>query len=165
MAGLFGPCLAVKGHIEVPIPLSAYLFHKGRPFLSDPALFSSLAIHVSQLVCWQIDRLRAFGVPVVLFVDEPALSLEVPGLTEVSEAQRLSALGAIFDDARARGAYIGLHCCAAHPFDRMLRTMPDILSFDAHEELEAFLAHPQSIDFVNQGGTVAYGLIPTKPDL
>jgi hypothetical protein len=164
-SGLFRQSLAIKGHIEGPITLSAYLFYKGKPFLSDPALFSSMSFHVSQLVCWQIDRLRSAGVPILLFVDEPALSLELPGFTEVSEVQRLSALGAIFDDARARGAYAGLHCCAAQPFDRMLRTRPDILSFDAHKGLEAFFAHPQSVDFVNQGGTVAYGLIPTKPDL
>src|ERR1700743_2677058 len=45
----------------------------------------------------------------------------------------------------------------------MFRTRPDILSFDAHKGLEAFFSHPQSVDFVNQDGIVAYGLIPTKP--
>jgi hypothetical protein len=158
-SALFGQPLAVKGQIEGPMTLSAYLFHKGRPFLSDPALFSSVAFHVSQLICWQFERLRSAGVPVILFVDEPALCLEETG---VSEDQRLSALSAILDDARTRGANIGLHCCAARPFERMLRVKPDILSFDAHEGLESFFAHPHAIDFVNQGGIVAYGLIPTK---
>lgn len=161
--GLFGEPLAIKGHIEGPITLSAYLFYGDRPFLSDPALFSSVAFHVSQLVCWQIERLRAAGAPIILFLDEPALCLEVPGSRTVSEVQRLSALAAVFDDARSRGAYAGLHCCAARPFERMFRTKPDILSFDAHEGLEEFLSHPESVDFVNHGGTVAYGLIPTKP--
>jgi hypothetical protein len=165
MSGLLGHPLAVKGHIEGPITLSAYLFYKGRNFLSDPPLFASVAFHVSQLVCWQIQRLSSAGAPVMLFVDEPALCLELPGLTEVSEAQRLSALSAIFDDARARGAYAGLHCCAALPFDRMFRTKPDVLSFDADKGLEDFLSHPESVEFVNRGGTVAYGLIPTKPRL
>jgi hypothetical protein len=164
-SGLFGQPLALKGHIEGPITLSAYLFYRDRPFLSDPALFSAVAFHVSQLVCWQIERLRTFGVSLILFVDEPALCLEVPSFTAVSEAQRHSALAAIFNDARTRGAYAGLHCCAAGPFERMFRTKPDILSFDAHEGLEEFLSHPESVDFVNQGGIVAYGLIPTKPHL
>jgi hypothetical protein len=156
---LFGQPLAVKGQTEGPMTLSAYLFHKGRPFLSDPALFSSVAFHVSQLICWQFERLSSAGVPVILFVDEPALYLEETG---VSEDQRLSALSAILDDARTREAYAGLHCCAARPFERMFRVKPDILSFDAHEGLESFFAHPHAIDFVNQGGIVAYGLIPTK---
>lgn len=165
MSGLFGYPLAIKGHIEGPITLSAYLFYKERPFLSDPQLFSSVAFHVSQLVCWQVERLRSAGVPVMLFVDEPALCLEVPSSAAVSEAQRLSALAAIFDDARKRRAYAGLHCCAARPFERMFRTRPDILSFDAHEGLEAFLSHPESVDFVYREGIVAYGLIPNKQDL
>src|SRR5215469_17492971 len=31
-SGVFGSALAVKGQIEGPITLAAYLFHKGRPF-------------------------------------------------------------------------------------------------------------------------------------
>ncbi len=77
-SGLFPQAVAVKGQIEGPITLSAYLFHRGRPFLSDPALFAAVAFHISQIVCWQIDRLKAAGLPVLLFVDEPALCLEAP---------------------------------------------------------------------------------------
>jgi hypothetical protein len=45
-SGLFSSAVAVKGQIEGPITLSAYLFHKGRPFLADPALFAAIAFHV-----------------------------------------------------------------------------------------------------------------------
>ena len=58
-SGLFSFALALKGQIEGPITLSAYLFHKGRPFLADPALFAAIAFHVSQIISWQIDRLTA----------------------------------------------------------------------------------------------------------
>jgi hypothetical protein len=161
-SGLFPQATAVKGQIEGPITLAAFLFYKGRPFLSDPVLFSSVAFHVSQLICWQANRLRATNLPVLLFVDEPGLCLEIPGLPD---EHRLSALAAILDDARTRGVYAGLHCCASQPFERMFRVRPDVLSFDAHEGLESFFAHPQAMDFVNQGGTVAYGLVPTKRHL
>ncbi len=109
-SGLFRSAVAVKGQIEGPITLSAYLFHQGRPFLSDPALFA-------------------------------------------------------LEDARVREAYAGLHCCAACPFERMCRAKPDILSFDAHEGLDLFFADSHALDFVNQGGTVAYGIVPTRPGL
>jgi hypothetical protein len=163
-SGLFSAAIAVKGQIEGPITLSSYLFHMGRPFLSDPALFAAVAFHVSQVICWQIDGLNSTGLPVLLFVDEPALCLEAPA-NAVSEEKRLSALAATLNDARARGAYAGLHCCAARPFERMFRAKPDILSFDAHEGLELFFADPHALDFVNQGGTVAYGLVPTMRHL
>jgi hypothetical protein len=164
-SGLFGSAVAVKGQIEGPITLSAYLFHQGRPFLSDPALFAAIAFHVSQIICWQIDRLKSTGLPVLLFVDEPALCLEAPVANAVSEEQRLNALAITLEDARVRGAYAGLHCCADRPFERMCRAKPDIISFDAHEGLDLFFADWHALDFVNKGGTVAYGIVPTRPGL
>jgi hypothetical protein len=119
---------------------------------------------VSQIICWQIDRLKSAGLPVLLFVDEPALCLEVPS-GAVSEERRLSALAATLEGARTRGAIAGLHCCASRPFARMCRANPDILSFDAHEGLELFFADGDARNFVKQGGVVAYGLIPTWKNL
>jgi len=164
-SGFFSSAVAVKGQIEGPITLSAYLFHKGRPFLSDPALFAAVAFHVSQIIAWQIDRLKSAGLPVMLFVDEPALCLDAPVANAVSEEQRLNAVAATLEDARIRGAYAGLHCCAARPFERMCRVKPDIISFDAHEGLDLFFADWHALDFVNQGGAVAYGIVPTRPGL
>jgi hypothetical protein len=161
-SGLFRSAVAVKGQVEGPITLSAYLFHQGRPFLSDPALFAALAFHVSQIICWQIDRLKSAGLPVLLFLDEPALCLEAPVANTVSEETRLNALAVTLEDARVRGAYAGLHCCAARPFERMFRAKPDILSFDAHEGLDSFFADSHALDFVHQGGMVAYGIVPTR---
>ena len=162
-SGTFDSAFAVKGQIEGPITLAAYLFHRGRHFLSDPALFSAIAFHVSQIICWQIERLEAAGLPVLLFVDEPALCLETNAATMVSEEKMLDALAVILEDARTRGAYAGLHCCAARPLKRMLRVKPDIISFDAHEGLELFFSDSHAVDFVHQGGIVAYGVVPTRP--
>jgi methionine synthase II (cobalamin-independent) len=164
-SGLFNSAVAVKGQIEGPITLSAYLFYKGRSFLSDPALFAAVAFHVSQIITWQIDRLKSAGLPVLLFVDEPALCLDAPIANAVPEEQRLNALAATLENARIRGAYAGLHCCAARPFERMCRVKPDIISFDAHEGLDLFFADWHALEFVNQGGAVAYGLVPTRPGL
>jgi hypothetical protein len=99
---------------------------------------------------------------VLLFLDEPALCLEAPVANPVSEEKRLNALAVTLEDARVRGAYAGLHCCAARPFERMFRVKPDILSFDAHEGLDSFFADSHALDFVHQGGMVAYGIVPTR---
>src|SRR5271163_4392382 len=162
-SGIFSSAVAVKGQIEGPITLSAYLFHNDRPFLADPALFAAIAFHVSQIIAWQIDHLKAAGLPVLMFVDEPALCLDLPAANAVPEEQRLNALAAALENARTRGAYAGLHCCAARPFERMCRAKPDILSFDADEGLDLFFSDWHALDFVQQGGTVAYGLVPTRP--
>ncbi len=160
--GRFDSAAAVKGQIEGPITLSAYLFYRGRPFLSDPAFFSAVAFHVSQIIGWQIDRLKAAGLPVLLFVDEPALCLQAAVVNSIPDEKMLEALAAILEDTRVRGAYAGLHCCAARPFERMRRANPDIFSFDAHEGLDLFFADSHMIDFVHRGGLVAYGIVPTR---
>lgn len=154
--GMFPSAIAVKGQIEGPITLSSCLYYKGKPFLADASLYAAVAFHVSQIVCWQIERLQTAGLPVLLFVDEPCLCLD--GL----DSKRLTALAAVLESARVRGAYAGLHCCAARPFARMCAVGPDILSFDAHEGLELFFSDPDAKSFQ---GIVAYGLIPTCRDL
>jgi hypothetical protein len=161
-SGLFRSAVAVKGQIEGPITLSAYLFHNGRPFLADPTLFSAIAFHISQIIGWQIDRLKSAGLPVLMFVDEPALCLDAPVANAVPEEHRLNALAATLEGARIRGAYAGLHCCAAHPIERMCRVQPDIISFDAHEGLDSFFADWHALDFMQAGGIVAYGIVPTR---
>ncbi len=163
-AGRFSRAAAVKGQIEGPITLATFLFHGGKPFLADSALFAAATFHVSQMISWQIERLEVAGVPVLLFVDEPALCLEGSAKV-VSEEERLGALAFTLEQVRMRGAYAGLHCCAARPFERMLQVKPDILSFDAHEGLDLFFADWRAVDFVQQGGTVAYGLVPTQAGL
>ena len=162
--GRFSSAQAVKGQIEGPITLSTFLFHREKPFLSDSALFAAVVFHVSQLISWQIERLEVANSPVLLFVDEPALCLE--GLPNVvPEEERLNALVATLEHVRMRGAYAGLHCCAARPFERMFRAKPDIFSFDADAGLDLFFADWHALDFVQQGGMVAYGLVPTRSGL
>ncbi len=160
--GAFDSAMAVKGQIEGPITLATYLFYRDRSFLADESLFAAVAFHISQIVCWQIDRLKSFGRPVVIFVDEPALCLNEAIAPGIRQERRLSALSSVLDDARARGAIGGLHCCAARPFERMCAAKPDILSFDAHQGLDQFFACPDAADFIRRGGSVAYGLIPTS---
>jgi hypothetical protein len=163
-SGRFPAAAALKGQIEGPITLSTFLFHKDRSFLSDSVLFAAIAFHVSQMISWQIDHLEAAGLPVLLFIDEPALCLE--GLPDVlSEEARLNALMATLEHVRVRGAYAGLHCCAARPFERMFRAKPDIFSFDADAGLDLFFSDWHALDFVQQGGIVAYGLVPTRAGL
>ncbi len=154
----FPSALAVKGQIEGPITLAAYLFYGERTFLSEPTLFAAIAFHVSQTLCWQVDRLKAKGLPVLLFVDEPAICL-------TGDPSRLNALAVTLNDARARGAICGLHCCARAGFEQMCEVRPDVLSFDAYEGLERFFTDRHANEFLRKGGKAAYGLVPTWQNL
>jgi hypothetical protein len=158
--GWFPQAVAVKGQIEGPITLASYLFDGSRPFASDPVLFDAVTAHVSRLVRWQSTRLARLGLPVILFIDEPGLCI-TPGRRPRGEEQWIAGLETAIQAGRNGGAVVGLHCCAQRPFARMCRARPDILSFDAHRELNAFSADAEVRAFVCRGGYVAFGLIPT----
>jgi len=157
----FPKAIAVKGQIEGPITLASHLFHGDRSFAGERTLFEAVAEHVSHLVSWQSRRLASLGLPVLLFIDEPGLC--IAGLLSPSQREDtlMNGLQAAIQSGRASGAVVGLHCCASQPFSRMCRSEPDILSFDAHSELEAFAADPDVRGFFRKGGNIAFGLIPT----
>ena len=157
----FPAAVAVKGQFEGPITLASYLYCDGRPFVGDPALFAAVTAHVSRSVAWQSRRLAAFGLTVLLFIDEPGLcTIRMAGRI-VSEARLIEGLRVAIRSGQSAGATVGLHCCAARPFSQMCRAQPDVLSFDAHGDLESFVADSGVRAFVRDGGCVAYGMIPT----
>jgi hypothetical protein len=156
-AGRFPSAVAIKGQTEGPITVAAYLFYENRSFLSDATLLQAVTTHTSQMIRRQSEVLKAAGLPVLLFIDEPAMCLN----NAATEDARLAALQSTLDVVRSSGALAGLHCCASRPFERMCRAKPDILSFDAHLGLEAFFANREAQTFLSNGASVAYGLVPT----
>lgn len=157
--GDFRRAVAVKGQVEGPITLAFYLLDRGRPLVHDVGFLDACARHVANLALWQIERLRPAGLPVLLFIDEPALSLAKA--VGVAEDQLASVLRHLLTSLRAAGAVAGLHCCAGLPFPLMLQANPDVLSFDAHAGLEQFCANRGARAFIRDGGQVAFGLVPT----
>lgn len=159
--GLFPSAMAVKGQVTGPLSLCTYLYAGEQPFLTSHVLFEAVTEYVARIAQWQIGRLVRRGHRVLLFVDEPALSLH----PSAASHDPIPALELIFERIRKSGALAGLHCCARNPFDLMFRAQPDILSFDSHQWLEEFVAMPEFPDFLADGGMVAYGIVPTLGSL
>ncbi len=157
--GDFRRAVAVKGQVEGPITLAFYLLDRGRPLVHDVGFLDACARHVANLALWQIERLRPAGLPVLLFLDEPALCLAKAA--GVAENHFASLLRDLLTTLRGAGAVAGLHCCAGVSFPLMLQANPDILSFDAHAGLERFCANRSARAFMRDGGQVAFGLVPT----
>jgi hypothetical protein len=162
-AGHFPQARAVKGQVTGPLTLAAALCTAEVPFLHQPDLIAALGRYVTRWAQWQVTRLGRAGVPVLLFVDEPALPL----LTRYDIDAAPSAVRAVVRDVlhgiRAAGAVAGLHCCVPRALPLMLAMQPDILAFDAYEAPEVLAQLPHFTNFLRRGGTVAYGMVPTDP--
>lgn len=160
----FASALGAKGQITGPITLASYIFDGESAFAEAPERTAILAGHLKRLAAWQVRKLKRFGKPVVVFVDEPGLVTAEPGLLEPRGRHLVSALSDLFDAIRDAGALAGLHCCGAFPLGILRRAHPDILSFDALGGIESFFASSDARAYLDTGGRVAYGIVPTRPD-
>lgn len=157
-AGIFDNARVLKGQLSGPLTLGRCLFAGDEPLILNPELMDDLTSYLARLAVWQVERLARFGRPVMLFVDEPALS------PAISTPQQFIYLRCVLDAIRGAGAIAGVHCCASGAASALLEIAPDVISFDAHSELESYMAAAEMAHFLAQGSGLAFGLIPTLTD-
>jgi hypothetical protein len=160
-AGTFPRARAIKGQVEGPITLAFYLFREEECFANDPVLLAALARYSSRLAQWQIARLQKARLPLLLFIDEPALSLVGRFEGKTAYESFVSTLARLVQKVKESGAIVGVHCCSERPFQLMLDANPDIFSFDAYQNLEAFFACEPGRAILQKDCLIAFGLIPT----
>jgi hypothetical protein len=169
-AGSFANAQFLKGQVSGPLTLARCLWTEesasnqvmprtiAHSLLDDPGAMDELTDYLCRLTTWQIERLQRFDKPVMIFVDEPvltrALSIPVP----------LVYLRRLLETIRSAGAVAGIHCCALGAAEAVFSVAPDVISFDAHSELESFMTMPEMHAFLEEGGGLALGMIPTLTD-
>ena len=128
-------------------------------FLEIPELRTAVGNYVSRLALWQVERLKKWDKPVILFVNEPHLAI-------VKESQvewAISMLDTILSAVKSAGAVVGVHSCAAPPvFSVLGEVNPNVVSFDASQDLEKFLKDEDAQKYAQSGGSVAFGFSPLK---
>lgn len=162
-SGAFANAQAVKIQLVGPMTLAYSLFYEGQSLACDPTLGTALTEYLLRLAREQIERLSGYGLPVLLFLDEPCLYFHdrLPG-----GAETMALLSRIIDTLHHTApVLIGVHSCAHSVLKALLALDLDIVSFDAHTELETFLALPETRAFLNGGGIAALGWVPTWSDL
>lgn len=145
--GIFTEAVALKGQVTGPWTLSRAAPAEGGPL----PLVARLAAQARA----QARALR--GLPTLLLVDEPSLG----ALPAAARPAAVEAIRCVFEAIRAEGATPGLHCCASMDPTLLPELGPAVFSFDAGPGLEDLLAHPALRAWVEGGGWLCAGLIPT----
>lgn len=153
----FPKAQGLKGQMTGPITLAQCVFVEGYPLVAMPEFHAPFVDYLCRLGVWQVERLRRFDLPVLLFIDEPCL-----GMASVRELEHLHQL---ITSLSAAGADVGIHCCASKLPDAICELGADIISLDSYAGLETFLAQPPVHHFVAVGGSLAFGIVPTRDDL
>jgi hypothetical protein len=112
---------------------------------------------------WQIEKLRPYAKHIILFIDEPIIS--ALGSTsylgvEPGEAQRL--LKETSDAIKHIGGISGIHCCGRADWHMVIKSEPDIISFDAYDYVDTISLYPEEFTkFLKDGRYLAWGIVPT----
>ena len=159
---------AVKGQITGPITFCmAMKDQDGRAIFYNDALRDAANKLLALKAAWQIKQLSKYGVPVIIFIDEPSLAgFGSSEFISVSKEDIAASLHEVTDTIHAHGGLAGVHVCANTDWSLLLAPEVDIVNFDAYGYFDKFILYADQIKtYLVQGGCLAWGLVPTlQPD-
>lgn len=137
---------------------------QGRPAYYDPQLRDVLLKQLSLQAAWQVRTLGKFGLPVLIFMDDPVIdSCGRYDRIVVSKEEVMAELGEFANFVRSQGGGAGVHSCADLDWSILLEADIDVISFDAYQFAGSFALFPGLLqDFLAKGGVIAWGLVPTS---
>lgn len=156
--------VALKGQVTGPITFGMGLKdHQGRAVFYDANARDAAVKLLALKAVYQVRTFKAYGCPVIIFLDEPALAgYGSSEMISISADEIAASLGEINDAIHSEGALAGIHVCANTDWGLILGTRVDIVNFDTYSYFDRFLLYGDQIKtFVNQGGIIAWGLVPT----
>jgi len=156
--------VAIKGQVTGPITFGLGLKdHQGRAVYYDPNARDAAVKLLALKAAYQVRTLKAFGCPVMVFLDEPALAgYGSSELISISAAEIAASLEEINEVIHTEGGLAGIHVCANTDWGLILETSVDIVNFDTYSYFDRFLLYGEQIkQFIGRGGIIAWGLVPT----
>jgi methionine synthase II (cobalamin-independent) len=153
-----------KGQVTGPISFGLTVVDQDlRSSLYDEQLADPIVKQLALNARWQVRQLKQVRSNIIIFVDEPYLASFGSAFISLSREQVVTMLAEVFDAIHAEGALAGVHCCGNTDWSVLLETSVDILNLDAYGYLENLALYPHEVrDFLDRGGSVAWGLIPNN---
>ena len=113
---------------------------------------------------WLLDRFKSFGLKQICFVDEPILSaFGSSTYVSVQKAEVIEYLNEVVTAIHKEGALVGTHCCGNTEWPILIDAGMDIISFDAYGFGDTISYYPEQVNgFLENGGVIAWGIIPTS---
>jgi methionine synthase II (cobalamin-independent) len=158
------PRVALKGQVTGPFTLGTNLLDQDRRCAYyDDQLRDVIVKAVALKAVWQIARLSAFGLPVMIVLDEPSLlGFGSPTFITISREDVLRDLNEVAAAIHAQGGLAGVHCEANTDWSLLMESDLDILDFDAYDHMQVITLYPAELHaFLERGGSLGWGIVPT----
>ena len=156
----------VKGHVTGPITFGFTVKdEKGAAIFYDPNLVDAVTRLVAMKALYQIRLFREFEVPTIIFLDEPYMAAFGTTGMNIGREDVVRVVDQVVEKIGEAGGIAGIHCCGNTDWSILFETQVDIVNFDAYDYMEKMALYPEQISaFLDRGGNLAWGLIPTSPD-
>ncbi len=158
---------ALKGQITGPITFATTVKDEaGRAiFYNDQLKDISLKL-LALKAGWQVRKMAQKCGTVLLFLDEPGLAgFGSSAFITIGAEDIKACLNEVCAAVHAEKGLAGVHVCANTEWPIIFEADVDIISCDTYSYFDKFLLYPQHLlAFVNRGGILANGIIPTFPE-
>lgn len=153
-----------KGHVTGPVTFGFTVKdEKGAAIFYDPNLADIVCRLIAMKAAYQLRLFREFQVPTILFMDEPYMAAFGTTGMNISREDAVRSLNTVVERIHEGDGIAGVHCCGNTDWSLLFETGVDIVNFDAYEFMEKMALYPEQIRlFLDRGGTLAWGLIPTS---
>ncbi|MBU0481627.1 MAG: hypothetical protein KKG47_11035 [Proteobacteria bacterium] len=159
-----GKAVALKGQITGPFTQLTGLQDQDKKLgYYNPSLREMIVQGLALKAAWQIRFLKDPGLPVIVFIDEPALAgLGSSAFISISRDDIGQDIGQVTAAIHDAGGLAGVHVCANTDWTLLLRSDLDVISFDAHGFFDRFITCREDIyTYLDRGGIIAWGIVPT----
>lgn len=124
-------------------------------------LVKTLALHAE----WQTKRLRKFGLPVLMTIDDPGLyAFGAATHVTITREQLIEDLNVMAEGILREGGMPGVHVCAGMDWTILFDSKVQVVNFDAYDYMQSMLAWAEPLNnFLKRGGILSWGIVPTNP--
>ena len=157
--------VAIKGQITGPVTLATGLTDQNRRALFyDDRILDVVVKTLAMKTRWQVEQLSQWGIPVIIFIDEPGLAgFGTSAFISISKEDVYRVLSEVIEAIHQAGGIAGVHVCANTDWSLILDSEADVLSFDAYGFFDRLALYEASLKtFFDQGRIVAWGIVPTS---
>ena len=156
--------VAVKGQVTGPFTFTTGIADQNKKAIIYDEQLKDVAVKLLALKArWQVQQLKQFDCPVIIFLDEPALAgFGSSEFISISRDEIAQSLAEVIDGVHAEGGLAGVHVCANTDWSLVLDSAADIVSFDAYAYFDRFILYADQIKaFLDAGKLIAWGMVPT----
>jgi hypothetical protein len=154
-----------KSHVTGPITIGLGRVDENKRAIYYNELFRDIIVKGTEMKArWLLDKFKFLRCEQICFIDEPILSgFGSSTYVSLHRADVVQYLRAVIQAIQKEKAIAGIHCCGNTEWTILIDSGVDVVSFDAYDYADTIAYYPiQLRDFLEKGGVLAWGIVPTS---